>query len=343
MKPERKFKIQNVLSITGIGLVFGLLYNYLFYPHSLTEFLEAGSISILIGLFVGVLEEFVLKRVFHHQSFLVVSIIRTFIYSLLTSIILCLVLSIEASFVEQISYAEAVIQYLISPFFQRDFFFTFLFIMLMLFILQVILLVGRANFFRLILGLYHQPREISRVFMFVDLVGSTSIAEKLSNKKFSSFLKEYFFDISDAIMMFGGEVYQYVGDEVIVVWPVRRKGSNCIPCFFKMVEIIEKKRSNYLSKYGVVPEFKAGIHGGRVIVTSVGKQKKEIVYHGDVLNTTSRIEGKCNDLGQKILLSEEVLHYIELDKNFVMEEKGKIELKGKEHKLTVYGVNKVDS
>ena len=141
--------------------------------------------------------------------------------------------------------------------------------------------------------------------------------------------------------MFGGEVYQYVGDEIIVVWPIKRKASNCIPCFFKMVEIIERKRSSYQSKYGIVPEFKAGIHGGRVIVTSVGKQKREIVYHGDVLNTTSRIEGKCNALGQKILLSEEVLNYIELGKNFVAEEKGEIELRGKAHQLTLYGINKV--
>jgi adenylate cyclase len=174
--------------------------------------------------------------------------------------------------------------------------------------------------------------------MFVDLKGSTSIAEKLTNKAFSAFIKDYFYDISDAIIMFGGEVYQYVGDEIIVVWPIRSKNLNCIRSFFKMVELIERKKSWYQSKYGVIPEFKAGIHAGQVIVTTVGKQKKELVYHGDVMNTTSRIEGKCNELNQKLLISEKMLNFINFGNDFVVEEKGKIELRGKAHKLSLYGV-----
>ena len=211
----------------------------------------------------------------------------------------------------------------------------------MLFIFQIVLLIGRANFLRLILGLYHKPREVSRILMFVDIKGSTSLAEKLSNKAYSSFIKDYFYDISDAIMMYGGEIYQYVGDEIIIVWSTKSKQSKCIRSYYKMEDIIEQKRQSYEAKYGVVPEFKAAIHAGKVIVTSVGKQKKEIVYHGDVMNTTSRIEGKCNELGQNLLLSQDLLNYIELDKDIKLEEKGEIELRGKADKLTIYGVNKL--
>jgi adenylate cyclase len=339
MTPEKKLKARNILIIIGIGLIFGLLYNFLFYPHSLTEFLEAGVISILIGFMVGILEQFLLIKKLQKISFLYASLIRSLVYSLLTSIILCLVLSIEFSIVDQIDYFDAVGQYLLSPLFRRDFLFTFFFIVIMLFLLQIILLVGASNFFRLILGLYHQPREVSKVFMFVDLKGSTSIAEKLSNKAFSELIRDYFNDISDAILLYDGEVYQYVGDEIIVVWPIRSKNLNCIRCFFKMIQIMDKKKNTYESKFGLYPEFKASIHAGKVIITSVGKQKKELVYHGDVLNTTSRIEGKCNELKQKLLISEDMLKYIDFGKDYVVEEKGKIELRGKEHKLSVYGVN----
>ncbi len=338
MIPEKKLKIQNIILIISLGLFFGLLYNYLFYPHSLTEYLEAGIISIIIGLMVGVLEEFVFKRAFQSISFLLVVVIRSLLYSLLTSVVLCLVLSIEISITEQVGYAEAIRQYLKTPMFQRDFIFTFWFIIIMLFIFQIILFIGRANFFRLLLGIYHRPREVSRIFMFVDLNDSTTIAEKLVNKMFSAFIKDYFYDVSDAIMMYNGEVYQYAGDEIIVIWPIRKNNSNCIRSFFKMMEIIEKKKDYYQSKYGVVPEFKAGIHAGEVIVTSVGKQKKEIVYHGDVINTTARIEGKCNELGQKLLISGDMLTYLNLENEYGVEEKGEIELKGKSHKLRLYGV-----
>ena len=113
--------------------------------------------------------------------------------------------------------------------------------------------------------------------MFVDLTGSTSIAEKLSNESYSNFIKECFYDLSDAIMLYDGEIYQYVGDEIIVSWPIRHKNLRCIQSFFKMQEIIERKRKHYEARYGVVPEFKAAIHSGKVIVTSVGKQTEEKV------------------------------------------------------------------
>ncbi len=339
MIPETKLKVQNILLIICIGLVFGLLYNYLYYPHSLTEFLEAGSISILIGLMVGILEEFVFNKAFQAISFLYVLVIRSVLYSLLTSFILSLVLSIEIAVVENISYLAAVVEYLKSPLFQRDFYFTFIFIILIIFISQITLLIGRANFFKLILGLYHRPHEVSRIFMFVDLTGSTSIAEKLTNIAYSGFVKDYFYDVSDAILMYKGEIYQYAGDEIIVSWPIRDVNMNCIRSFFKMEEIIERKRSNYQSKYGMVPSFKAAIHAGQVIVTSVGKQKREIVYHGDVLNTTARIEKKCNELNQHLLISEDMLSHLNLENEFMVEEKGEIELKGKANKLRLYGVS----
>lgn len=338
MTPEKKLKVQNVFLIICVGFIFGMVYNYLFYPHSLTEFLEAGVISVLIGLMVGILEEFVFKKAFQSITFLSVLIIRSLLYSLLTSTILCLVLSIEISFTEKIGYLQAVAEYLRSPLFERDFIFTSLFIILVIFISQITLLIGRADFFRLLLGYYHQPREVSRIFMFVDLKGSTNIGEKLSNTAFSSFVKDYFYDVSDAIMLYKGEIYQYVGDEVIVVWPIRSSNVNCVRSFFKMLEMIERKKKYYQTEYGMVPEFKAGIHGGSVIATSVGKQKKALVYHGDVLNTTARIEKKCNELQEKLLISGDMLHYISFENEFVVEKKGEIELRGKANRLILYGV-----
>ena len=338
MEPERKLKIQNILLIIGMTLVFGLLYNLFFYPHTFVEFLEAGSISVILGLLIGILEEFILKKAFHKISSLYVTLIRALLYSSLISVILALVLSIEISITEQINYYEAVIKYLSGELFQRDFLFSLGFIITVLFLLQIIQLIGRSNFFRLFFGLYRHPREVSRIFMFLDLKSSTSIAEKLTNKTYSAFIRDFFYDISDAIILFKGEVYQYAGDEIIVVWPIRKKNINCIRCFFKMEEIINRKENLFRSRYGIVPEFKAGIHAGEVIVTTVGKQKKEIVYHGDVLNTTARIEGKCNALGQKLLVSKDILPFLNEENDFEVQEKGEIELRGKSLRLPLYGV-----
>ena len=342
MNPVRKLKIQNILFIIGIGLVFGLLYNFFYYPHTFIEFFEAGSISILIGLMLGFLEEFVFKNTFQKLPFLTVTIFRTFLYSFMISIILCLVLSIEISVTEQINFKYAVMQYIKSPLFQRDFIFSFSFIFLILFIFHVIQLIGRANFFRLFFGLYHQPREVLRIFMFLDLKGSTTLAEKLSNKMYSAFIRDFFNDVSDAIILFSGEIYQYVGDEIIIVWPVRKTNLNCIRSFFKILEIVSDKRSKYQSKYNITPEFKAGIHAGHVVVTEVGKQKKEIAYHGDVLNTTSRIQEKCSELNEKLLISEELLRYVQPENFFMLEKMGGIEMRGKSKRLNLYSVRSIN-
>jgi adenylate cyclase len=255
MKPESKLRLQNILLIVGFTFVFGILYNLFFYPHTLVEFLEAGSIGIILGILIGILEEFVFKKTFRKILSVFVTIIRALLYSTLISVILCLVLSIELSFINETTYSQAVLEYLRSAQFQRDFLFSLGFIAIVLFSVQIIQLIGRANFFRLFLGLYRQPREVSRIFMFLDLNDSTSIAEKLTNKMYSAFIRDFFYDISDAIILFKGEIYQYVGDEVIVIWPMRKKNMNCIRCFFKMKEIIKQKESIYLSKYGIAPTF----------------------------------------------------------------------------------------
>lgn len=338
MKPERKLSLQNIIIIMGISMIFGLLYNYFFYPHTFVEFLEAGSIGIIMGLLIGILEEFVFKKAFHKISSLAVTVIRALLYSLLISTILALVLSIEIAFENEISYSEATIQYLLSAQYRRDFLFSLGFIIIALFLFQIIQLIGRANFFRLFFGMYRQPREVSRIFMFLDLKSSTSIAEKLGNKMYSALIRDFFYDISEAISMFKGEIYQYAGDEIIIVWPIRGDNINCVRTFFKMEDIINNKRETYKTKYSLLPEFKAGLHYGQVVVTTVGRQKKEIAYHGDVLNTTARIEGKCNELGQKLLVSEAMLPYLQHANDYLVKVKGEIELRGKSQKLPLYGV-----
>ena len=69
MTLETKLKLQNILLIMGITLIFGVLYNFFFYPHTVTEFLEASIISLLMGLIIGVLEEFTLKIFFQKMKY----------------------------------------------------------------------------------------------------------------------------------------------------------------------------------------------------------------------------------------------------------------------------------
>jgi len=116
------------------------------------------------------------------------------------------------------------------------------------------------------------------------------------------------------------------------------KNNNMINCYFIMKEIINELKDKYLKKFGFYPEFKAGIHGGEVIVTWVGEIRKEIVYIGDVVNTAARIQGECKRLSKDILISKDLLDNIEdlgtIKASFVEE----IALRGKEKKVKLYSL-----
>ncbi|WP_179197794.1 adenylate/guanylate cyclase domain-containing protein [Hymenobacter crusticola] len=164
---------------------------------------------------------------------------------------------------------------------------------------------SRRRLKELLQGRYQQPETEERIFLFVDLKDSTHLAELLGNDRYSRLVCDFFRDVSPAIAAARGEVYQYVGDEVVVTWPAPtgRQYANCLQCFFEMQRAIAARHEAYQAAYGVVPSFKAGAHGGIVTTVLVGTQHREVVYHGDVLNTTARIQAQCNSLGSRFLIS----------------------------------------
>ena len=129
--------------------------------------------------------------------------------------------------------------------------------------------------------------------MFIDLKSSTTIAEKLGGKVHHQFFKEVFADITRPIMESEAEIYQYVGDEVVVsraIDRLRNKGQ-IVHSFYRIADVIKFKRENYKERFGNQPEFKAGAHLGDVIAGEIGIIKRDITYSGDVLNTTVSIQG----------------------------------------------------
>jgi len=213
--------------------------------------------------------------------------------------------------------------------------------MLALFILQVSDKFGQGVLLNFLLGKYHKPKEEERIFMFLDLTSATTIAEKIGPHKYSSFLKDFFFDLEDAIYETKGAVFQYVGDEIVIIWDIKRgiEDNNCIKFFFLAEEKIKTFKNNYMTKYGVCPEFKAGLHCGKVIITEVGGSKSEIAYHGDTINTAARIRSVCHIYNKRLLLSADLLSLAhDLDKEFSVESIGVTQLKGKENVIALFSV-----
>ena len=176
--------------------------------------------------------------------------------------------------------------------------------------------------------------------MFLDMKASTTIAEQIGHVRYFEMLREYFSDLSNSIVKYSGEIYQYVGDEIVISWKLRNglRNNNCIECFFSMKEEIRKEFGNYHKKFGLLPEFKAGMHIGSVTTGEIGVIKKEIIFTGDVLNTTSRIQGLCNTYSVDILISDALMKRLHLDSDFQVQTLGENELRGRGEKVKLYTI-----
>jgi adenylate cyclase len=136
------------------------------------------------------------------------------------------------------------------------------------------------------------------------------------------------------------EIYQYVGDEVVLTWEVDDglENSNCLKTFFMFQERLEKNSESYLKNFGVRPQFKAGLHFGKVISAQIGDLKREIVYNGDVVNTTARIQSECNTYQRDCLVSGALMNRLKNMNRFRWEKIGAVTFRGKEKQVELYSV-----
>ncbi|WP_375459230.1 adenylate/guanylate cyclase domain-containing protein [uncultured Enterovirga sp.] len=176
-------------------------------------------------------------------------------------------------------------------------------------VLRVRDLIGSATFANLILGRYHRPVSEERVFLFLDLVGSTAFAEKHGDLAAQELLKAVFAAIAEPVRRYRGQVDDYVGDQVIISWPLVRgiERARCVACVFAIRHVFSHHRDEWMARFGLVPELRAALHGGSVVTAEVGVDRHKIAYFGDVMNATARLEGLCREAGRSVLISEVVL------------------------------------
>lgn len=197
---------------------------------------------------------------------------------------------------------------------------------------QIDQFLGPGRLLRYVTGYYHRPRREQRIFMFLDLKSSTTIAERLAPDDYYDLLRTFFSDLNQAVVDTSAEIYQYVGDEVVLTWKldVGLRDANCIWLHALFAARIHEHREYYRSKFGLVPEFKAGVHAGEVITAEIGDLRRDVVFSGDVLNTAARIEGMCNRFGKRLIASRTLVDQLpHIPPGFESESLGPVELTGK--------------
>ena len=345
----QRYSNQRALERGLSGLLLGAGYALMDLGWQIQIILVCSAIGFTIGIGTAWLDRWLFYTRLRRQAFPVVLLVRTLAYLILISATLTLFLGLNTAIATQSSLLDLLDSSLLQGWItQGNFLFLVVYIFLLLLALQFMTLISRLLgpnvLINYLLGRYHQPKEEERIFMFMDLRSSTTIAERLGHLQWHYFLNDFFYDIAKPVHNTHGEIYQYVGDEVVISWKIKSgiHRNNCIRCFFGIWNRMAKRRERYIKKYGYEPIFKAGYHVGKVIVGEIGDYKRDIVFHGDTVNTASRIQAECNHYNRRLLMSHTLLDRLDLKKEYTSESITKIKLRGKEEELTLHSLDPVD-
>ena len=194
-------------------------------------------------------------------------------------------------------------------------------------------LIGGAMLASVLLGTYQRPVRQQRIVMFLDLANSTRLAERMGELRVHDLITQFFFDIDEPIGCWGGEVHAYVGDEAIVTWPLTedpRLNSRCVACFFAIGDAIAGHATAYEKAFGLVPEFRAGLHAGPLIVSACGDEKRQLAFFGDTMNVGARLCDYCKSIDAGLVASGDLMRRAAVPDGVTVAEPIRVAVRGRE-------------
>ncbi|MEO7214581.1 MAG: adenylate/guanylate cyclase domain-containing protein [Mucilaginibacter sp.] len=358
--PKTSRNINRVIPFGVLWFIFSLIYvmlekgiigNLDHYPSTGVDYNFARNIflvplsGLMMGLLTRILEIGYFSKWFIKNSFTKKIIFKSLIYLVIVIVFLVIITFINTLYTDNVYSIKS----LALP--AWAFFTDYAVIGIMVYIASIIVItqlyaefsqsIGVGTLSDFFLGTYHHPVEEERIFMFLDMKSSTTIAENLGHVRYFQMLRAYFFDLSVAVIDYAGSIYQYAGDEMIISWKLKDglKNSNSIECFFAMKRALDLQAEKYNGQFGLLPGFKAGLHYGMVTAGEIGSLKKEIIFTGDVLNTSARIQGLCNHYHADLLVSEDLAKILQLPDKYEMRSVGENLLKGRIKTMKIFAIS----
>lgn len=319
------------------------VYTTFSYEYSFASFVVVGGVWVgaIYGFLVAIGEYFLYSKIFKKTNYkwiLVIGMIYFFVaFSIAQSYVLLIFDdNTGTNFISNVNFFELYTY----PFFWIKLVFTVLLSIGALLVQISTSFLGSETTLSLLLGKYETPKEEQRIIMFIDMVSSTAIAEKIGNEKFMRLIQECFRDLSYSAQKNNAQIEKYVGDEVILTWKNEKDADNCLQFFFDFQNTLYRRKEFYEKSFGFHPKFRAGAHIGQMIIGQIGSGKMELTFLGDVVNSCARIQAKCGELNCKLLISDLLSNYVS-DNKFRKEDHGKIELRGKNEALRLIEIQKL--
>lgn len=338
-----KYRVSAQIVATGIllGLIYVVFSNGL---ESIYPYINGAVCGALMGALISYLELWRFRSGVRQFRFITLLVLRTSIYLLLIFTILFNVVVVSRMWQQHLSYPSVLRDagfqsYLVHGNFPVAILYSMLFAFTIHFTRMMSRKMGQGVLASFVTGTFYQPVVQERIVMFLGLRNHGPVSATLSDLEFFRFLNAYFYDLTEPIVSHRGIIYEYVEDLIVITWSMKKglEDSNCLRTFLAIQQKIQEKAGEYLEKYHIAPEAYASLHLGSVVRAEIGSVKTQIVFHGDVMNTASRLLGKCLELKRDLLVSENVVE--KLCGSYSFHPEGSFPLKGKTQSVRAFSIS----
>lgn len=348
-----RFRLVSIIAVSWTVVDVGGWIRFMLQPYddrsdTLFQFLTPGAICLRtaivfsMSLVMGYLLVFKLRRMFRYQSMYYALLVKTLILIIASFFMTLLVYFTYALWTLHLSIMQSWLAFTGEAIHRAWLAEKMVYWLLLYLGTQVFIEINEKYapgvLWLILIGRYTRPVVERRIIMFLDLKDSTRIAEQLGHELYFLFIRDFIYEVSIALIEYGGLIYQYVGDEIVVSWLASTYHSQrCIQAVIAARRAIESNGTNFRRRFGLVPEFRVGIHLGNVTVGEIGAIKKDLAMSGDTMNTTARIRSACAELHHRFVVSGDFVAEASLT-GFQTECLGFIELKGKKDGIELFAL-----
>lgn len=231
-----------------------------------------------------------------------------------------------------------------EPFVARDFWLTIAFSFAVglaaSFLLTIDGLLGKGVLLNLLRGRYHRPLTEERAVIFLDMKNSTGLTERMGPERFLDLLGRFMALVSEEVRRAGGSTYDYRGDGVILIWEGARTAdlTPAAAMLRRLKARLQAEAAAYRAEFDTVPDFRAALHVGPVVVSEIGDDKRSIVLVGDTMNTAARLEQAARDLGHDLVCSAEAARRVGAVLGLSLKALAPVALRGKAKPVAVAAI-----
>jgi adenylate cyclase len=202
-----------------------------------------------------------------------------------------------------------------------------------------------------------RPLRLTATVMFMDLAGSTNIADRLEPDVYMAWVGRFLEQMAQTAIAGGGLVDKYTGDGLMVVFgvPIPRlepreideDARAAVACALAMEHTLSAFNAEESSAGEVKARMRIGIHTGAVFAGCVGaRQRAQYTVMGATVNAAARLEGLkelddeeiARNADCRILISESTAALVR--DAFTLREAGSVVLRGFSQPIAVYLVEK---